>query len=326
MAISDIDVTVAPQLPPLADWTRGTLDRREWLRPFPSDCLDELAATASILETNPLDTFLLDPADYPLDATRDFMRGVNETLVHGCGFAVLDRLPVAELGIEASKQLYWLLSSMIARPVAQSFKGTMLYDVRDIGLKQGPTVRGDLTNEELNFHTDYGYNCPAPVVGLLVLKTAKSGGVSSIVSFGAVHRAMEERCPELLERLYQPFVWNRAREHPPGDPLTSTLPVFNTAPDAPPARFNPFMIFDGYKVAGKPIDNIGQAALDKIWEIMDEPEMHCEFVLEPGQLQYVGNWRVAHRRTAYEDWPDEAQRRHLVRIFLRDSGRRSYKG
>ena len=68
---------------------------------------------------------------------------------------------------------------------------------------------------------------------------------------------MEERCPELLERLYQPFVWNRAREHPPGDPLTSTLPVFNTAPDAPPARFNPFMIFDGYKVAGKPIDNIG---------------------------------------------------------------------
>jgi alpha-ketoglutarate-dependent taurine dioxygenase len=86
------------------------------------------------------------------------------------------------------------------------------------------------------------------------------------------------------------------------------------------------MIFDGYKVAGKPIDNIGQAALDKIWEIMDEPEMHCEFVLEPGQLQYVGNWRVAHRRTAYEDWPDEAQRRHLVRIFLRDSGRRSYNG
>jgi hypothetical protein len=194
------------------------------------------------------------------------------------------------------------------------------------GLKQGPTVRGDLTNEELNFHTDYGYNCPAPVVGLLVLKTAKSGGVSSVCSLGAVRQAMEERCPELLERLYQPYIWNRAREHAPDDPPTSTLPVFAATADAPPARFNPFMIFDGYKVAGTPIDNIGQAALDRMWSVMDEAQMHCEFVLEPGQIEYLGNWRVAHRRTAYEDWPGEEQRRHLVRIFLRDFGRRSFNG
>jgi len=310
----------------LAEWRRGEISPKDWLKPFPRECLDELAETARIIEKNPLDTLLLHPDDYPLDATREFLRGVKATLFEGCGFAVLDRLPVAELGEAVAKQLYWLISTLIARPVAQSFTGTMLYDVRDIGLKAGPTVRGDLTNEELNFHTDYGYNCPAPVVGLLVLKTAKSGGVSSVVSFGAVHRAMAERCPELLERLYQPFIWNRAREHPEGDALTSSLPVFNADPAAPPARFNPFMIFDGYRAAGQPIDNIGQAALDTMWAIMDEPEMHCEFMLEPGQLQYVGNWRVAHRRTAYEDWPEESERRHLVRMFLRDGGRRSYNG
>jgi hypothetical protein len=323
MSIADIDLSVSTSL---AEWRRDRLDRSEWLRPFPRDCLDELAATARILDKNPLDTLLLHPDDYPLDATQAFLRGIKDTLYRGCGFAVLDRLPVADLTVDRAKQLYWLISSIIARPVAQSFSGTMLYDVRDVGLKQGPTVRGDLTNEELNFHTDYGYNCPAPVVGLLVLKTAKSGGISSVCSLGAVRRALGERHPELLARLYQPYTWNRAREHAPGDPLTSTLPVFGTAPDAPPARFNPFMIFDGYKVAGEPIDNIGQAALDTMWSVMDEAQMHCEFVLEPGQIEYLGNWRVAHRRTAYEDWPGEEQRRHLVRIFLRDFGRRSFNG
>jgi hypothetical protein len=323
MSITDIDPAASPSL---ADWRRDTLDRGEWLRPIPRECLDELAATARILDKNPLDTLLLHPDDYPLDATQAFMRGIKDTLYRGCGFAVLDRLPVADLTVERAKQIYWLLSAMIARPVAQSFSGTMLYDVRDIGLKAGPTVRGDLTNEELNFHTDYGYNCPAPVVGLLVLKTAKSGGISSVASLGAVHRAIGERHPELLERLYQPYTWNRAREHAEDESPTSTLPVFNTAADAPPARFNPFMIFDGYRVAGTPIDNIGKAALDTMWSVMDEPEMHCEFILESGQIEYLGNWRVAHRRTAYEDWSDEAQRRHLVRIFLRDFGRRSFNG
>jgi hypothetical protein len=199
--------------------------------------------------------------------------------------------------------------------------------VRDVGLKQGPSVRGDLTNEELNFHTDYGYNCPAPVVGLLVLTTAKSGGVSSVCSLGAVRRALGERHPELLSRLYEPFTWNRAREHAPDDPPLSTFAVFADEPGGTKARFNPQMIHDGYRVAGRPIDNIGQAALDMMWSVMDEKQMHCEFVLEPGQIEYLGNWRVAHRRTAYEDWPgDDERRRHLVRIFLRDFGRRSFNG
>src|SRR5277367_2493212 len=133
-----------------ARWRRDTLDRASWLHSLPAACLDELAETARILERNPLDSFLLHPDDYPLDATQEFMRDVKQTLETGCGFALLDRLPLEAMSRDQAKQLYWLLSMMIARPVAQAFKGTMLYDVRDLGLTQGPTVRGDLTNEELN--------------------------------------------------------------------------------------------------------------------------------------------------------------------------------
>ena len=44
--------------------------------------------------------------------------------------------------------------------------------------------------------------------------------------------------------------------------------------------------------------------------------------LAPGQIQYMNNFRLAHCRTEYEDPKDAAEKRHLVRIFLRDAGRR----
>src|SRR5258707_15288331 len=162
MAIAEARATAVDA----ARWRRDTLDRAAWHHGLPSACVDELIETVRILERNPLDSPLLHPDDYPLDATQAFMQGIKQTLDSGCGFAVLDRLPIAALSRDQAKQLYWLLSMMIARPVAQAFKGTMLYDVRDVGLKQGPTVRGDRTNEELNWPRGYGYNCPPSVVEL----------------------------------------------------------------------------------------------------------------------------------------------------------------
>ena len=50
------------------------------------------------------------------------------------------------------------------------------------------------------------------------------------------------------------------------------------------------------------------------------------FDLAPGQIQYVNNFRLAHCRTEYEDAGGEDDKRHLVRIFLRDAGRRSFMG
>jgi hypothetical protein len=307
-------------------WRRADLDRSEWFCPMPAACLDELTETARILDANPLDTLLLDPADYPLGATQAWMAGVKRRLAQGCSFVVLDKLPAFELSKERLKQLYWVVSSMIERPVAQAYKGTMLYDVYDYGLKQGVAVRGDLTGEELNWHTDYGYNRPAPYIGLLVLRTAKSGGVSSVADLRTLRRVMSERCPELLHRLFEPFVWNRAREHPEGDRPTRDLPVFEEIDGELRARFNPFMIFYGQKIAGAPLDPLGERALNTVWDILSEPDMHVEFTLEPGQMQFLSNYAVAHRRTAYHDWEDEGRKRHLVRIFLRDEGRRSYMG
>jgi alpha-ketoglutarate-dependent taurine dioxygenase len=307
-------------------WRRDTLSRADWLLPIADDCRAEIDTVVQALRRNPMATVVLTPDDFSMTACRRMMKRVKAILDRGVGFAVLDRLPVERYDKAELTAVYWLLSSMIARPVAQSYDGTLLYDVFDFGKKIATRVRGDLTRQELTWHTDYGFNHPPPYLGLLVLRTAKSGGHSHVVSLHSVHNRMRRRCPDLLARLYQPYHWNRQGEHPPDDPITNFNPVFQYDGKRLKARINRRLLHVGHELMREPMDEAGRAALDALYATMYEPTLNAEFDLEPGQLQYGNNWACAHRRTEYEDHDEPDRKRHLVRIFLRDEGARSYMG
>lgn len=307
-------------------WTRESIRKTDYLIPMPAACLSELEAVVDRLRLNPLPTELLDPADFRLPATRRLMRRVKRVLDDGAGFAVLDRLPVDRFDKAEITAVYWLLSSMIARPVAQAFRGAMLYDVRDTGKRKGPKVRADLTRDSLGFHTDYGYNLPPPYIGLQVLRTARRGGRSTVVSLYSAHNAMRRRHRALLPRLYRPFFLNRYGEHAPGEPVVSRHPVFTFDGAALRGRFNLRNVTAGYDMAGETLDSEGADAVAALSEVLEDPALGLAFDLAPGQIEYLMNWGCAHSRTAYEDYPEPERRRHLVRIFLRDAGARSYMG
>ena len=48
--------------------------------------------------------------------------------------------------------------------------------------------------------------------------------------------------------------------------------------------------------------------------------------LEPGHIQILHNRATGHSRTAFEDHAEPERRRRLVRLWLRDYGRRAYPG
>jgi hypothetical protein len=137
---------------------------------------------------------------------------------------------------------------------------------------------------------------------------------------------MRAREPQLLDRLYRPFYWNRQGEHPDGAELVHSFPIFERVDGEVRGRFIKWLLYRGYELAGEVFDAQGRRALETLFEVMSEPRNHLRFELEAGQIQYMNNYRVAHCRTEYEDFDDAARKRHLVRIFLRDSGRRSYMG
>ena len=38
-----------------------------------------------------------------------------------------------------------------------------------------------------------------------------------------------------------------------------------------------------------------------------------------GDVQFLNNWVTLHSRRAYEDWPEAARKRHLLRLWLSDA-------
>jgi hypothetical protein len=309
-------------------WRRDDLDTDNYLVPLTGACFDEIRRAVDELQQFALPTIVRRPDEFEMPACRAAMAEVRRILRHGVRFTIVDRLPLGEIDVEAAIGIYWLLASMVARPVAQSLDGKLIYDVLDTGRQAlpGSGVRPDQTNIELKFHTDNSYNTTPPeYVALLCLRTARHGGHSRVASFHTLHNALLEHYPEVLPRLYQPFWFDRQREFHPGEKPVFAAPVFTNG-DEVQARFSAHQIRSGYALRGEPIDNEGAAALAVLLDLFEHEDLSADFDLEPGQMQFVDNRVLGHARTEFEDFPEPERRRHLVRLWLRDHGRRAYAG
>ena len=311
---------------PLA-WAAADLPEDAGLLRIDPLALDEIRILGEALQQNPLPILALRPEPFDLPNCRALMLRAAELLTSGPGFVILDRLPLDRLGHETAAKIYWLLSSMIARPVAQKWDGTMVYDVTDKGRPPGNGVRPDVTNARQNFHCDNSYNlCPPDYVALFCLHTAMEGGVNGVVSLYAAHEEMRRRHPDLLARLHEDFLFDRQREHAPDDNKVLAHPIFELLGDRLIGRLSRFQVMNGYQLAGKEMDPVGKAALDAFEAIMNDEHLRHDFVFEPGQIQIINNTALGHMRTGFRDWPEPERKRHLIRLWLRDHGKPFYNG
>ena len=132
-----------------------------------------------------------------------------------------------------------------------------------LGRPPGNGVRPDITNAEQSFHTDNSYNlCPPEYVALLCLHPAMEGGISSIVSFATAHNEMLARHPDLLRRLYAPFLFDRQREHAPDDAMVLRHPLFEYDGERLTARLSRYQVRNGHALASIALDPEGDASLE----------------------------------------------------------------
>ena len=309
-------------------WTRASISPADWTVDLTPEALSELRAVLRELRRSPVPVLLLSTRDYALDACRQVMDRVRAATQRGPMFAVLDRLPMDEITREESVSLYWLLASLLARPVAQKLNGQMFYDVTDTGakLKPGSGIRPTVTNVDLRFHNDNSYNeTPPEYVGLLCQQTARQGGVSRVMSVYTVHNALLDEHADVLPRLYEAFWYDRHAEHGPGEPTTYAAPIFEYD-GVLHARLAVREIVAGYELRGERIDDQAAAAIAAVESVFDRPDLRIDLDFQPGQIQFVNNRATGHARTEFTDWPEPERKRFLVRLWLRDRGARGYRG
>lgn len=298
----------------------------DWLVPFPEWATDELDVFVQGLRRDPLPTVLLAPPESGFDQCRQVMSEVCRRLRGPVGLAVVDRVPVERYSEEENRAIGWVLGSLLGRLVAQKWDGTMLYDVRDTGKRLEYGVRRSVTNLELQLHTDAPWLAlPPEYVGLLCLNRAPEGGESRFVSLTEANDTLK-RSPGLLKRLYEPFPFDRQAEHAPGDVKVTRQPVFAQGPQGLVCRYNRALIESGAELAETEVEAEGRDALDALGAIVDSPMRWIELTIERGQLQYLDNRRFAHARTPFTDGPAPDQKRHLIRLWNRDEGRRTFHG
>ena len=299
----------------------------DWLIPLPGPAVAELEAFVEGIRRDPLPTLLLSPPDSGLPCCREAMAEVGARLRGPVGLAVLDRVPVERFSEEENRAIGWVLGSLLGRLVAQKWDGTMLYDVRDTGRQLEYGVRRSVTNLELQFHTDAPWLAlPPEHIGLLCLNRAPEGGVSLFVSLAEAHDELRRRAPDLVKCLYQPFPFDRQAEHAPDDAKVGWQPVFEDGPRGLVCRYNRALIETGAELAGTTVDAEGREAIEAMRALVESPERLVELTIERGQLQYLDNRRFAHARTPFKDGATPETRRHLIRLWNRDEGRRSFHG
>lgn len=245
--------------------------------------------------------------DFPIPELTNEIAYFNEELENGKGFLLLRGLPIERYTDEEASIIYYGLGLHMGTPVSQNIKGDMLGHVRNIGELDTKKVRVYETNENLPYHADL-----SDVVGLLSLRKAKTGGLSSISSAMTLYNEILEKHPEYLGILYRLFLMEHLDDGNPG--LT---PIFSYHDGKLSARYMRQYIEIAQENAGIPLSKVEIEALDLVDLILNDEDIRIDMMLEPGDIQFANNYTVFHSRTHFEDYEEIDRRRHLLRLWLK---------
>ncbi|NDF12410.1 MAG: TauD/TfdA family dioxygenase [Proteobacteria bacterium] len=291
----------------------------EWCIPLLPNEITELEKAAEPWLTSGKNIAGITAESFPLPTLAPKLHAMKNELIHGRGFALLRGLPKDRYTEREAGTMFYGLGSHLGVTRSQNAQGHILGHVRDLGMKSSdPNVRIYQTNERQTFHTD-----SSDVVALLCLKTAKSGGDSLLVSASTLFNEMHRRRPDLLALLLQPFAVDRRGEVPPGMLPYFMLPVFSYHLGFLTVYYQRQYIDSAQRFTDAPRLTPEQIeALDMFDQLTNDPKIHFSMTLEPGDMQFVYNHTMLHDRTGFEDWPEEKQKRHLLRLWLSIPGDR----
>ncbi|MSP29839.1 MAG: TauD/TfdA family dioxygenase [Acetobacteraceae bacterium] len=280
--------------------------------------LAEIDASIAATQSRGLDIADIKRADFPLPTLGPVLDTLRDEILRGRGFILLRGLPV-DRPIAESATAYWGIGSYLGTARSQNAKGHVLGHVRDLGLSTtDPNVRIYQTTERQNFHTD---SCD--IVGLLCLKTARRGGLSSITSSMAIYNTMATHHPNLVTRLFNPMPTDRRGEVPPGKNPWFELPVYNDHQGHLSAIYAPHYVRSSQRFPAAPrLTEEDLAALDCFDRLAEDTTLRLDMEFRPGDMQFVHNHTILHDRTAFEDWSEPERKRHLLRLWLAAPGAR----
>ena len=272
-----------------------------WIVPLTADERAELRSALKQLRAQGLAD---DAPRPPLVTLQPTLRRWRDALRDGVGFVLVRGVPIEDCTRDEAAALFGLLGRALGDAVPQNGAGELICDVRDTGADPtDPHTRLYTTRAEQDFHTD-----GADVIGLLALVGGERRDP---------RRRLRARRPDLVPLLFDEWCFHLHGSFPPGFPAYFRMPICRWD-GAHLATF-----FLGWYIRRAqalpevpPLTDTQREVLALFEETANDPALYLDMQFEPGDIQWLKNSVILHKRTAYEDFDEPARKRHLLRLWL----------
>jgi hypothetical protein len=298
-----------------AGWTEADLaDVDTWSYRISDADAAELEAGIDAVRRAGVALVDIERGNFPLGRFGETLADVRRELLDGRGIVMLRDFPVARFGREEQAIGFLGLGAYLGQRISQNKQGHILGHVKDLGGDYAdPLTRGYTTRAEMLFHAD-----ASDYVGLLCLTGSKSGGASRVASSVTVYNRMLAARPDLVEALCADLYRSRTGEVNPGEPGWFKQPIFSFTQGYFSATGAGAAIDKAQGLPGVPPFTAAQIeAVELYRRTVHESAVDIDF--RPGDIQFLNNFVMLHTRREYQDWPEAARKRHLLRLWLIDA-------
>lgn len=299
-------------------WRGAELAERNWIRHLTANEIDALHDMAAILPADESAWLSFDLRQLVNPPIATLLRAASDELVAGRGFVLFRGLDASDL--ERLRRVFWTIGNGLGQPVMQNAKGEVLSIVADrfAGAERGVDTRGYESNDELRFHCDGG-DC----IGMSCIRQAPEGGSNGLVSLFAVYNEILTRYPQHLEVLKQGYPLYSRKEKGDtestkqlGKVQAKRIPVFAWHNEHMSAWLNIQLAELAAEVSGEAYTSAERDALACVETIANRPDMQLSFLQQPGDVIFINNLAVMHRRDKYHDAQGTTRKRMLYRMWI----------
>ncbi|MEV8563208.1 TauD/TfdA family dioxygenase [Streptomyces sp. NPDC051917] len=252
-------------------------------------------------------------ADFPLPTLAAELERASALLAEGPGVVLIKGVPAGLLGEGGARTVLRGIGQYLGRPVPQTADGSIICHIRDTGpVPNGPATPSHLTRAALPFHT-----AESDLLGLLCLRSARSGGRTLLAGAAAVHNSVLDARPELAGRLYLGHLF----DGPPGEDACLSSPLVTRHGERPSMRYDRARLDNPAHTVREGGGPDGARTTDsELFDLIEttaaSPAVRLALDLQPGDLLLLDNHVVLHARSAYEDFDAAEHKRHLLRLWL----------
>ncbi|MGN6514663.1 MAG: TauD/TfdA family dioxygenase [Rhizomicrobium sp.] len=297
------------------DWLHDDVrDEARWTVELTAQDHRELDHALSVAKARSDNLLEIGLEHFPLDGLASKLADIERELMEGRGFVRIRTLDAKRYSDDDLTMLYWGIGIHLGDPWPQNHYGHVMGDVTDQGKRlDDPTLRGnEIGKIGLDYHTD-----GADIIGLMCLRSAKSGGLSCVANVVAIYNDLVKTRPDLVAALYEPLPYDARQEHAKGEKPYYMFPIFTEHRDRLFVRFIPQYVLASQKYSEAPrLSDAAREALAAVSEMARDPRYNVYMDLQPGEMQFINNYHVLHGRQPYEDDPAAGHKRHLKRLWL----------